>query len=1422
MADFILGRLKFKWKGDWVTGTSYIVDDIVKFGANTYTCVVNHTADADFYVDLNATTNRWQLHTESFAYKGKWTDNGSSYAYKLNDVVSWGANLYICSTQHTSTASWDASKWATFLAGLEWESSWSSATQYQIGDVVTYGGYSYIAKADNVNKKPSQNATEWSVLTTGFNMEGVFNYGSNYEVGDVVTYGGYSYVVKTDHTSQYPQIDDGSGTVTNSSYFELLSKGFEYKTGGWISGTSYKLGDIVRYAQGSFVCVRNHQDSGVQRQPGQSSGAGYWETLAQGDTGNVMTSSGDLLTQTSGSAARLPIGPGGWQLQAIGRNTASDFKGQEITWASDWSSNTFYVDATKGEDADYKLYSPGPAQSTNINFYNTDANGAAVSGGQEYRPGDIVKFAPNAFNAANGPYQIGDIVFYEDVSLDPGYRRQWYKCIATTSATSELPTDTVKWKPAYPSRAFVQTGLTNFGSGTTIDDVAYGKSELYGEDATGKTLYKVYICKGGPVAGVKNVAPLKTNSVGSSTEYTDQVNQYWEELGSGIEVDATTNEVTAIIGWGRSQSAPFKTIRYACSKAVSGDQIICAPGTYKEFFPIKVPAGVSIMGYEMRTTFVEPNMDDDGGNGVGKCIPYTGNAGNHYTSGTPNNEVAMFLMNDSTTFRGFTLRGMVGTVWGTQVSGHTEPTVKGVCFRLDPEGQINLKSPFIQNCCAINDTGGGIYCNGSDGGGRYKSFTCNDFTQINSDGFALFATNKGRIEAVSVFTYYCHVGYTTTHGGIIRSANGNNSYGHYGAVSEGYDANEVVITGTVDNRMQEAQIYRVKVNTVGANAGQIGWAEWSYAGESYSGTPTASVVAVNDVDAANGAVSLTIRNGGITNVAMASGSTATNLTRESGNAQGGRATGTTANNSSSMAEITLKSTDSAANDAYNGMRVTITGGTGFGQTGIIHDYISATKIAEVKTETGTGGWTSLTGASIVAPDLTTTYEIEPALTVTNSGAGAGTGAKLRCIVSVDNTIQQITILDPGQGYGTGNDAPQITITDPRASFTGGPAFTIKVANGVLHNSVSNAGTGYPTGMVGALHQGVSSDGVTSISIADDSGTPTGYAEIPQFGQYLWVEGLTAEPKAGSIVQITVNVAGTPTEKYYIIVKVLEYGTYGTGKARLQLGAPSIGEASAVAHGTSFNIRSEYSSCRMTGHDFLDIGTGNFVTSNYPNEPTGTWSASGTTYTAKADQTKEVLELCGGRVFYTSTDQDGNFRVGTLFQVEQATGSATLNSEQFSISGLDQLNFGSLQFGGYGAIITEFSRDGTLSGNSDNALVTEKAIREYVTAQLGGGENDLQVNSAVVGTVTMSSNTLTTTTGSNNDLVLNSDSGKASFTAEPQYAGTISTDTTLINRSYYEDQYALQGATSSLLNTNENTIRYGNENANAAIVGSVLD
>ena len=55
MADFILGRLKFHFKGDWVTATAYIKDDVVRYGGNSFVAMANHTSSTNFETDLSST-----------------------------------------------------------------------------------------------------------------------------------------------------------------------------------------------------------------------------------------------------------------------------------------------------------------------------------------------------------------------------------------------------------------------------------------------------------------------------------------------------------------------------------------------------------------------------------------------------------------------------------------------------------------------------------------------------------------------------------------------------------------------------------------------------------------------------------------------------------------------------------------------------------------------------------------------------------------------------------------------------------------------------------------------------------------------------------------------------------------------------------------------------------------------------------------------------------------------------------------------------------------------------------------------------------------------------------------------------------------------------------------------------------------------
>jgi hypothetical protein len=100
----------------------------------------------------------------------------------------------------------------------------------------------------------------------------------------------------------------------------------------------------------------------------------------------------------------------------------------------------------------------------------------------------------------------------------------------------------------------------------------------------------------------------------------------------------------------------------------------------------------------------------------------------------------------------------------------------------------------------------------------------------------------------------------------------------------------------------------------------------------------------------------------------------------------------------------------------------------------------------------------------------------------------------------------------------------------------------------------------------------------------------------------------------------------------------------------------------------------------------------------------------------------------------------------LFSVEQSTGVATLNADAFNLSGLQELTLGEIGLGSTGATISEFSTDGTFTANSDNIVPTQKAIKTYITSQIGGGAATLNVNSITAGQIQISGQEITTTTG----------------------------------------------------------------------------
>jgi hypothetical protein len=85
------------------------------------------------------------------------------------------------------------------------------------------------------------------------------------------------------------------------------------------------------------------------------------------------------------------------------------------------------------------------------------------------------------------------------------------------------------------------------------------------------------------------------------------------------------------------------------------------------------------------------------------------------------------------------------------------------------------------------------------------------------------------------------------------------------------------------------------------------------------------------------------------------------------------------------------------------------------------------------------------------------------------------------------------------------------------------------------------------------------------------------------------------------------------------------------------------------------------------------------------------------------------------VFSVSTDQDGNFKVGKFFGIDQGTGRATLDASAFDLSGLTSLRLGSIG-AQLGESINEFSSDPNLTQNSNEKVPTQAAVRSFVTAQ----------------------------------------------------------------------------------------------------------
>jgi len=1719
MAEIILGRLKFKWQGDWTASTAYIKDDIVRYGANTYVATENHTSGTDFYADL--TLNKWNLMNSGFDWKGDWSTGAGYFNFKVNDVVKYGANLYVCLVGHTAgnifETDLNASRWQLMTTGVANRGVWENSGRYALNDIVTYGSGIYICTEDHAADESTDtapsNSSYWQKLADGMQFEGVWDATVDYERGDVVRFGGNTYYAKQDSTNVRP----GEGLATYTKVFTVANPGgygnkyyvdgvltpnldlYERNTyifdqsdssndthpmyistsknghfnGGnydyWMEGVSWWLDGVRQdtftdYVNG-FATANNRyvqfvvpvgaptvypvcaNHSGMYDDGAWSTlySELHWDILNKGFSyvhqhtpgigyeykpGEVVVHGGNTYSANKITTTSPPSGD--WDLIAEG-----------FSWRGDWADNTtyypgelinwggyVYLCVKKAEDRD----APNPLTTEYWTIY---VKGLNWRGDWDVRlnfgPGDLTRYGGKVYICTFNNFDDGSTSrdpeseqFFELFVDGMRWRGDWdgspidpyvkgdivshggraYICVnsyASDSSLAGMPPDAnwevfsdgVEWKGTYdPSTEYKindiaeyqqssyisiaekNTGNTPSSSPTKWSILAQGDisspmtttGDMIYRNAVG-AVERLPIGDAGAILTVNNGLP----TWGHRTPQTE----YYVTL----EGDDTND--------GRTMATSWRTLSHACEQTYGLGQckINIAAGTYTELCPMKIGRSVVIEGNGLGAVTIAPETVADKGFGVG--ISKDGS--------TPNANSDVFQLNNGSRLRNIVFRNFsTGSVMTALDPGYGPD---------DTSVWITSQSPYVQNCTAFANEGTGMLIDGALHNGGYKSAVANDWTQLNSDGVGIHVKSDARVELVSVFTYYCNIGYLAESGGKIRALVGNNSYGEYGAVARGFSQAETPLTGklqladetlnSISNIGSDIHIHgQVKdingntyicghTNPTGSDISSTwdntasypvvirfnpqGSVEWIYEYQTHFGTAeviesidgeelyiggtvfkagvnngfimklsisgeiqwdkdigdmnsiTAIAVDADDVygggdHATSGAGIVKLNPAGVEQwaktleyndsslnnqlqvTAMAytvNPTTSTDTYAAEGGAEYERCLYVSTFDPINRNTILTRINDTGATQEsfqYNGvyfeqLRLDSGNGDGIYFMAVGHYFISASNWnawsaridvlgniewqAEVQTGAENSSWRDVyplgtdvylggyvnTSSNTVNRALLSRYTSNGQLDWINTFRNttnldiSGVVLDGVNILAIGNDGPNAVIFnvqkDKALGLGTVTNGsytfntesypvPQNTratktinaidsanlalgnttvgfslfqgttitrtVSATRAGFAGigrGTTFTVNSLNrnpkegsvfqitgddetyfviGVANYTAPSYTTGnYPNsqailqanrtwlqkeviGYTNATYPSFSYDEVTcerdvglivDALVFDLDTNSNGQSIDAAYEYYTNGSGLKAitdqktetlaainhlktlvgnalnQSAPGTTYTSEPQVTGLPGAEaagitladtnVTVIYDILNQGrsvapektNYGTALISLD---PAVTSNKTPDDNTFVVFREAFSQVRMTGHDFLDVGSGGFADTNYP-------VIIQDDYTQKPDQAREVDTEGGGRVFYVTTDQDGDFRVGDYFKVEQSTGRATLSSEEFDLTGLNELQLGSITAGKQGATINEFSTDGTMADNSDTAVPTERAVVTYVSAKI---------------------------------------------------------------------------------------------------------
>ena len=1213
---------QIKWEGEWADITRYGVGAVVRYNGIVYRCIEEHssaptitdaqTGEVTSYPGLEADIEKWEVLFEGIEFKGDWL---TGVRYRPNDLVLYGGSLWRCKEGHISGADStivfdEAEHWELEASGFQFSEEWDAGITYQQGDVVRHGGYLFYALTTNYNSSPGtsiyqiedrQDPVDWAIISKGINFRGEWAASELYKTGDVVRRGGHVYVALLDTTADGSSLD-----YLDAGSWELIITGKNWRN-FWEENKNYAVGDVVSFIGNAYECTVEHESS-TQNYPGDNgSGYNFWNLLLQAGPNVGMRQRGDMLT---------------WDLSRPLANDGSTFGPTALTIGNE--GEVLSIDDV--DSLEYRVFG-----TTTRNFFVSTATGVddedPLRGVNIHKPFKTIRAA--AEKADDGfegftNIRIATGIYEEVLPIIVPARTS----LVGTRGNGDTRSAQVRPKPANPNLAgdvnFTADTLTHLG--TLLSDIALGVQIT---PTVGNTEPQVF-----PAVGEAGSSLATDDITALITDIKDYIFFYISSSGVAPEV-VGTNELTTDQDYIKTAAIILANREFLAAEAVAWMRLTYPSYTFDgESCKRDVRKYVDAWVYD---------------------IQYTGNyksllAARYYKNAVLGSEGEdMFYVRDATVVRNMTVAGLTGTLNPPLVDEIYRRPTGGAYVSLDPgwgpdddRTWINTRSPYVQNVTTFGYAAIGAKVDGSIHNGGNKSMVANDFTQVISDGVGAWVLNGGRVELVSVFTYYSQIGYFAENGGIIRATNGNNSYGDYGSVANGVDPTETPAYGYVNTRSGQAIVAAAFAGEVND---EILAFEFTNAGQNYT---TATYTTIGSGVGVN-VVQEEIRDNAVFDVRI--------ITPPDSGRPGGGGYSLIGNNAQTGDDYTLTIASNDLNERSEllGLRVVITSGPGTGQYGYVYDYDFDNKLVTVYRESdGQPGWDNIVAGTPNVVPLTTQsfYRFEPrpifskpqtlisqktlpltsnwldivygettdSYTAVEGSIGSGTTIDVVPVTSTWDVIKNgrtylVTLNNPGAGYQFGQT---VTISgDDVGGVTPDNDIRIKIT-GVSDDS-TNSIIGFEASGVAASGKFIATATGVNTGAYSDNGVDWSQMTMPTAGNWRVAAGLNkfvavkenSNSAAYSLDGISWTAVSLPASRQWVSV------AYGGG-VFLAI-ASNLNSAAYSTNGTTWTAVSIPTAGDSTFNEWIDVAYGkgqfvilansnNLVANMIYNSETNTWTS----------------------------------------------------------------------------------------------------------------------------------------------------------------------------------------------------------------------